>query len=399
MAAIHPLCGIDSKFILYLFRSIEPDISDKGTGSTFKAITKVFVEGLEFALPPLDEQRRIVAKIEELFSELDKGIESLKTAREQLKVYRQAVLKHAFEGKLTARWREENKDKLESAEQLLVRIQRERECTLKKLAAAGDGEAKRFLKKISKNKANHPNVDLPLGAIWANFLEFCTFIVDCHNKTAPYEKEGIYLIRTPCIRNGKIHLNEEVRFVSQETYEYWSRRCPPKPGDIIFTREAPMGEAGIVPSGVKLCMGQRMMLLRPPSCIDSKYLLYSILEPLFQSRMIKDSVGTGVKHLRVGDVENLCVPLFPSEEQKQIVAVVESSLSIFDKQEYNIEIAIQQAETLRQSILQKAFSGQLVEQDPDDEPASVLLERIRAEKAKHSPKRRGRRKTRKAASA
>ena len=78
-------------------------------------------------MPPLPEQHRIVAKIEELFSELDKGVESLKTARTQLKVYRQAVLKHAFEGKLTAQWREENKDKLETPEQLLARIKRERE--------------------------------------------------------------------------------------------------------------------------------------------------------------------------------------------------------------------------------------------------------------------------------
>ena len=127
LAAIHSCGGIAPKFLLHLFRSIEPEISDKGTGSTFKAITKGFVEGLHFGLPPLNEQRRIVAKIEELFSELDKGIESLKAARAKLNVYRQAVLKYAFEGKLTAQWREENKDKLETPEQLLARIKQERE--------------------------------------------------------------------------------------------------------------------------------------------------------------------------------------------------------------------------------------------------------------------------------
>ena len=93
LAAIHPCGGITPKFLLYLFRSIEPEISGKGTGSTFKAITKSFVESLDFGLPPLPEQHRIVAKIEELFSELDKGIESLKAARAKLDVYRQAVLK------------------------------------------------------------------------------------------------------------------------------------------------------------------------------------------------------------------------------------------------------------------------------------------------------------------
>ena len=126
LAALHPCGEIEPKFLLYLFRSIEPVISGKGTGSTFKSITKGFVEDLEFDLPPLLEQHRIVARIEELFSELDKGVESLKTARAQLKVYRQAVLKHAFEGKLTAQWRKENKDKLEKPEQLLARIRQER---------------------------------------------------------------------------------------------------------------------------------------------------------------------------------------------------------------------------------------------------------------------------------
>ena len=126
LAALHPHGGIEPKFLLYLFRSKEPVISGKGTGSTFKAVTKAFVEGLEFNLPPMPEQRRIVAKIEELFSELDKGVESLKTARAKLNVYRQAVLKHAFEGKLTAQWREENKDRLETPEQLLARIKQER---------------------------------------------------------------------------------------------------------------------------------------------------------------------------------------------------------------------------------------------------------------------------------
>ena len=127
LAAIHPLGGIEPKFILYLFRSIEPAISGKGTGSTFKAINKTFVEELNFALPPPNQQVRIVAKIDELFSELDKGIGSLKTTRKQLEVYRQAVLKHAFEGKLTEQWREENKHRLETPEQLLTRLRNERD--------------------------------------------------------------------------------------------------------------------------------------------------------------------------------------------------------------------------------------------------------------------------------
>ena len=99
----------------------------KARGGAMKNISLGDLRSLQILVPPLNEQRRIVAKIEKLFSELDKGIECLKAARAKLKVYRQSVLKHAFEGKLTAQWREENKDKLESPDQMLARIKHERE--------------------------------------------------------------------------------------------------------------------------------------------------------------------------------------------------------------------------------------------------------------------------------
>ena len=112
------------KTLFYFLQSANKERLVTGTAQPQVTINNA-VE-LELSLPPLAEQRRIVAKIEELFSELDKGIESLKTARAQLKVYRQALLKHAFEGKLTAQWREHNKDKLETSSALQERIQTER---------------------------------------------------------------------------------------------------------------------------------------------------------------------------------------------------------------------------------------------------------------------------------
>jgi type I restriction enzyme S subunit len=133
--------------------------------------------------------------------------------------------------------------------------------------------------------------------------------------------------------------------------------------------------------------------------MDVKYLLYAMMEPKFIERMNSVAVGTGVKHLRVGDVEQLCIPLFSMQEQKVIVERLEEKLSIIEEQEQEIDKALLQSETLRQSILKKAFSGQLVPQDPNDEPASVLLERILAEKSekaaskttnKRAPAKRGR---------
>ena len=120
--------SIASKYMMYAINSprTRTAIEALKSGSTRKRISRANLSRVEIPLAPQNEQLRIVAKIEELFSELDKGIESLKTARRQLEAYRQSVLKHAFEGKLTAQWRVGNKDKLETPGQLLARIKRER---------------------------------------------------------------------------------------------------------------------------------------------------------------------------------------------------------------------------------------------------------------------------------
>jgi len=121
-----PTVAINNEFLYYYLLSERQSLIKAGKGGAQPNLSQGIIKEWPINLPPLNEQNRIVAKIEELFSELDKGIENLKTARAQLKVYRQALLKHAFEGKLTAQWRAENQDKLETADALLKRIQQER---------------------------------------------------------------------------------------------------------------------------------------------------------------------------------------------------------------------------------------------------------------------------------
>ena len=126
LAAIRGLGGIEPLFILYLMRTFEDEIAGKGTGTTFDAITGNQLKTFEIPLPPLPEQRRIVAKIEEVFTKLDAGIDALHKVQAQLKRYRQSVLKAAFEGKLTEAWRAEQQDEIEPSSVLLERILKER---------------------------------------------------------------------------------------------------------------------------------------------------------------------------------------------------------------------------------------------------------------------------------
>ena len=367
------------RFFYYQMRNIE--LPDKGYSRHFK-----FLKEVDFVLPPLNEQKRIAKKLDELLA----TVESIKTRLDKaptiIKRFRQSILAAATSGKLTEEWREENPLPSNSADQLLADIKKAREELLEKEMADGSSESKRLLSKIKKHEFNVPDKVLPQGWIWTSFMESMERVVDCHNKTAPYKESGIPLIRTTDIRNGLIKLSG-AKYIDQDTYDYWSRRCPPKEGDLIFTREAPMGEVGIVPENTTLCMGQRMMLLRPmQEYILNKYMLFNIMNPNFQQDMKGSALGATVQHLRVGDVEKLIFPLCPLEEQKEIVSQVESLFALADTLEEKIEAAKVRVDKLTQSILAKAFKGELVPQDPNDEPAEKLLERIKAEQEKEKPK-------------
>ena len=152
-----------------------------------------------------------------------------------------------------------------------------------------------------------------------------------------------------------------------------------------------MGEAAIVPQGMTLCLGQRTMLFR---CFDdltsARYLHLALLDPVFKDRSEKVAVGTGVKHFRVGDVSNLKIPVPPKKEQIEIVRRVEQLFAFAAQLEARVTTAQTRIDRLTQSILAKAFRGELVSQDPNDEPASVLLERIKAQRAAAPKVKRGR---------
>jgi type I restriction enzyme, S subunit len=326
---------------------------------------------IRIPLAPIGEQKHIIEEIEKQFSHLDEAVENLRRVKANLKQYKASVLKAAVEGKLTEEWRKNHPD-VEPADRLQQNINSKRMHWIEQTIKNGESEPKRVKNKLKKHKFKIPKSwNIPDSWVWSSFLMACKIVVDCHNKTAPYEIDGIPLVRTTNIKSGCL-LIDEVKYVSQKTYEYWSRRCYPEPGDILFTREAPMGEATIIPKDIKLCMGQRTMLLRVFSeCLDAKYLLYVIMSPPFQQRFGLGAVGSGVKHLRVGDVESLSFPLPPFNEQLKIVEIVEQKLSIVNKIKVGVDRNLRFVDHLRQSILKKAFTGKLVPRHDADEPIPI----------------------------
>lgn len=403
LAAIHPLDHIDPKFLLLLFRSIESDISDKGTGSTFKAVTKAFVENLRFALPPLNEQRRIIAKIDEIFSELDKGVESLQTAREQLKVYRQAVLKHAFEGKLTEQWRKNNKDGQKTPEELLVRIERQREAEYQRRLAAwqtavnkweknGSRETKplkpRTPKQVSPITVKERDSLPPLPTGW-EYLRLGTLIDEPAygtSKRCDYDIDGIGVLRIPNVVQGKIDATD-LKFARFEDNEIEAYRL--QAGDVLTIRSngslSLVGRCALVSSQEEryLYAGYLIRLRPNRMLVNPSYLLALLSSHFLRSQIEGKAKSTsGVNNINAGEIQDLIIPYCSSSEQEHLIGSLAEALSSIDATESEIAKELERSVLLRQAILKKAFSGQLVAQDPNDEPASILLGRIEADKAR-----------------
>lgn len=349
-------------------------------------------KSIPFVRPPLPDQHRIVAKIEELFSELDKGIENLKTAQAQLKVYRQALLKHAFEGKLTAQWRAENQDKLETADALLTRIQKERQQRytqqLAKWEAAGkQGSRPKIPKPLSPLTTEELDAlpQLPKGWTYTrigNLIDDPTYGT---SKKCDYETNGVGVLRIPNVASGKIDASD-LKFSTFSTEEIAAYRLDV--GDILIIRSngsiSIVGQCALVSSAdTDYLYAGYLIRLRPNQrLVQPEYLLNTFSLHAVRNQVEKKAKSTsGVNNINTGEIQSLIIALCGIEEQKQIIQELESKISEVDELEKAISTSLQQAESLRQSILKKAFSGQLVPQDPSDEPASALLARIKAEKA------------------
>ena len=396
LAAIRGLNGIEPLFILYLMRAYEGELASKGAGTTFNAITGNQLKTFEIPLPPLPEQHRVVAKIEELFTKLDVGINELHKAQSQLKRYRQSVLKAAFEGKLTEAWRAEHQDKIEPASVLLERILKERREKweaeqLKQMQAKGkmpkdDKWKVKYKEPVAPDTGDLP--ELPEGWKWIKLEQVTDLITKGSSprwQGFNYVDKGILFLRSQNVGWGGLNLSN-IAYLP-EAFNKKERKSILETGDVLLNLVgASIGRAAIASDELEGAnMNQAVALIRlVKDGLDNKFLMNYLISPEAQSTIHGKKVDVARANLSLTDVSEFAVPLPPLPEQQAIVSEVESRLSVADEVEKTITAELKRAEQLRQSILKKAFSGKLVPQDPNDEPASVLLERIKAEKSQHA---------------
>jgi type I restriction enzyme S subunit len=341
----------------------------------------------EISLPSLAEQHRIVAKIEELFSDLDDGIASLKKVKEQLKTYRQSVLKWAFEGKLTEEWRKKNKP--EPASELLKRIREEREKTYKEECAKAKKEGTRPPKKIEElppvsegELSELP--ELPKGWEYSRLTDITEIkggLTKDSKKVGKDRKEVPYL-RVANVQRGYIDLSEvkEIFATDEEINNLKLQK-----GDILFNEGGDrdkLGRGWIWNEELPVCIHQNHVFRARLYSKNIEPKLISHFGNTFgQKYFINEGTQTtNLASINLTKLSNFPIPIIPFSEQIEILSEIESRISEADNLEKTIDESLSKADALRQSILKQAFEGKLVPQDPNDEPAAKLLERIKQEK-------------------
>jgi type I restriction enzyme S subunit len=341
-------------------------------------------------LPPLAEQKRIVAKIEELFSELDAGEESLRRARRQLGVYRQSLLKQAFEGKLTAHWRAQNPDLLESPDQLLTRIQEERQARYEqqleewKKAGGGRGKPKKpkCIAPISTAELEGIHA-IPSAWAWSRFGNLYDMIAGFAFKKSDYSDQGIRLFQIANVSFGRT--TWEVTTYLPESFVEKFPELLLEEGDVVMALNRPMLGDRLkvtrlgtldVPSILYQRLGK--FIFHDPRVSD--FFLLFLHSFYFTNRLKEELRGVNIPFINQTRLAEYAIPLCSLPEQQEIVRLLDEQFEVIEQNEREIDAALKRSEALRQSILKKAFTGHLVPQDPTDEPASALLARIREQR-------------------
>jgi type I restriction enzyme S subunit len=364
------------KYLYYSLQSI--DKTKLVTGTAQPQVTVQNASHLLVPLPPLPEQHRIVEKIEELFSELDNGVASLKKALEQLKTYRQAVLKWAFEGKLTEKWRNTHQDSLEDGDTLLEQIKAERKRhyqqqledwkqALKEWENNGKETKKptkpqqpKDLPPLTKEElGNLPS--LPNGWMWTNFCNVTYKIGDIDHKMPRDYPNGYPYLSTGNLQQDGIIDFENAKTISPEDFDRLSLKIQPQRGDIIFPRYGTIGRNFLVNFDKKFLVSYSCAIIKNITKImNEKFVFYYSLSPYIKKEIKRYVKETTQANIGIASIESFVFPLCSELEQTQIVQEIESRLSVCDQLEATLTENLNKAEALRQSILKRAFEGKLV---------------------------------------
>jgi type I restriction enzyme, S subunit len=363
---VRPCKAILPKYLFYYFKGpkFQEIVRQKIAGTAVPHLFQHDIKKFQVHIPPFNEQLRIVNKIDELFSFLDSGITSLRAVQAQLKSYRQAILKYAFEGKLTVHWRLLHKDKIESAKNLLNHI---------KIENAKDP-------RIQETSAINLYELFEIPSNWAWSTLGSIFLVGSGG-TPSRKKSEYWNGSIPWVSSGEVafcEVKDTKEKITKEGLKNSSAKLYPIGTVLIalYGEGKTRGQTAIL--RIEATTNQAVAcIVCPNSPIPSEYVYWWLYFRYLETRRIKE--GANQPNMYLHHIRKIPIPIAPLLEQQEIIKKIEESFSMIEKTDSLIPISLLKSKTLRQSILKKAFEGKLVSQDPVDEPATMLLKSIKTE--------------------
>ncbi|WP_204113646.1 restriction endonuclease subunit S [Shimia biformata] len=366
---------VDKRFALYYLRLARGELVELGQGGGQQNISQTILKAFPMPIAPLHEQRRIVEKLDTLFARLDKGEESVREVQKLLTRYRQSVLKSAVTGQLTTEWRAQREGVLEHGHDHFAAIQEARQTLW----------SGRYKKPVTAATSDMP--DLPDHWTWASLASL--IYNGPTNGTSPKASntgEGVKSFKLTATTSGHFIIDENtikvVGAVIEPDSKYWL-----KSGDVLVQRGNTIeyvGTAAIFPGpDNEYIYPDLMMRLRFTDELMARWAVAWINFEFAKRYFRKNATGTAGNMPKINGttLKALAVPIPPRHEIEECMRLIDEAEAKHRPLEQFCETELKRSASLRQSILKDAFTGRLVPQDPNDEPASTLLARIASEKA------------------
>jgi type I restriction enzyme S subunit len=327
-------------------------INDNTSSVTVKHLSSKSICEIPLPLPPMEQQKLIVAEIEKQFSRLDEAVAGLKRVKANLKRYKASVLKAAVEGKLTEEWRKAHST-VESGAELLKRILAERK---KKWEEKNPGKI--YKEPVAPDTSNRP--ELPEGWVWASLEQLTSQISDVDHKMPKAAENGI-----PYISTKDFTGDDDINFagakrISVADFDSLCKKVQPLRDDILLSRYGTVGAVRVVATNLPFQASYSIAILKPVMKEEITVFIADCLKSDFVQQQIKRDVrATAQPDLGLAHIRQFILPVPTLKEQCHIIAEVDRRLSVLQEVEEEVDTSLQRAERLRQGILKKAFRGEL----------------------------------------
>lgn len=374
--------GLIPEYIRYYLISSKDYAELLASGTTFKELSGSRMATFSIPVAPTNEQNRIVTKLEQLFAHTRRARKELRKIPPLVERYKYAVLSAAFRGDLTADWRIKNPIN-QSGEEL-------REKLLESHKASVESSHRQRTRQENFDFPDTSQLpDLPESWTWLPVSKIATQVVDGVHKKPNYIEKGIPFLTVKNLTAGPFLDFDNCKYISPQDHEEFIRRTHPEKGDILISKDGTLGVTRAVRTDHIFSIFVSVALVKPVDRGMTDYLELAFQSPQLQEQMI--GVGTGLQHIHLVDLKRDLIPIAPEKEREEIVCRIHKAFKKIDKIKEEAICATRLLDHLDQANLSKAFRGELVPQDPSDEPASTLLDRIRAERAGQTNTRRSRR--------